>query len=1067
MAAGVIPAPGQPLGTLTTVGSSGNSQVLAFAANGNTTYDITLGANTALSLTGGAAGQYQTVTALLREGATGGFVASLPTNVIWASGAMPVLATSAGSVSTLVFGTSDGGKTVVGFASGGAAIGTAAGTARDAAAALTAESAASNAAAAAAAAASSEMSRAEAAETALLPKAGTTIAGLAVSSSPTASQVAAALPSFSASTPGVVPAPGAAPNQVLGQGGWTTMTGGGNVSTDAAGTITAQLVHAATGAVNRSLGAAASDVLNVRDYGAAGTGTATAIGTTYGATLAALASYAAPGGATPFSWATNPKFGLTFTMTTSAAQSAVGTTLTFAETLSSTQGLPFQATVAAWQDPSNGNFLLQPGMLVSGACIQNGTTVAGWPTTSVRQGELLPSGTDWAASHAYAVNAIAAANGNFYQATTAGTSAASGGPTGTGAAITDGSVVWKYLKPSETTLLPSGALTLSTATSTPCAAGTAITFTIAPSQLQALTTDWLGIQAAVAQAWLQSTGGSIHIPAGSYQVNHSLMNAGGMTDTVHQAYNVELYGDGYALTQINYTADLGQDMCALAESNRGLSTGQEVSSASAYRDFRLNGPGSATLVLGVSPAKMDGICLGAGARLYRIEANGFRAGVTLVKDHQELHGVLSSKNGYGVLMAPYSDTMSDQLIEDGSLTGNAVASLGVTSSNQMDSVTMKNVHTGAGPYGFYALPSPPNVSATSAAMLSNSTLMNVWTEQVGNGWLYGSGTNANVTGNTFINTGGLSVGVSAMKISNGQGGTVPAPALIYVPSFVSNTMISTAQWPYSAVTDAVIETTNAAIGCVSNLWINDSGIATASSTSVAPLLCHGQSFYNNQFQSGLGSGVFRPASGSVSTAQPVADVGKSAMPYQDGKPFLGIAAEPAVSGEMFAVYTSSPNLYNIPLANTAQSITVGQPVFATNSPALGISGGMDQTGAIGTAASACGNGGTVCTISLGSLANSGASGAATGLTAAGTTQATAYAISSSSSQFTTVPAGSGAILGQVPVGGSVTIYNDGANALSVYPPSGAAFANQAANSPSSVPAGASAIYRRLSTNVWH
>ena len=36
-------------------------------------------------------------------------------------------------------------------------------------------------------------------------------------------------------------------------------------------------------------------------------------------------------------------------------------------------------------------------------------------------------------------------SGKVYQVTTPGTSAGSGGPTGTGSAITDGSVVWKYI----------------------------------------------------------------------------------------------------------------------------------------------------------------------------------------------------------------------------------------------------------------------------------------------------------------------------------------------------------------------------------------------------------------------------------------------------------------------------------------------------------------------------------------------------------------------------------------------------------------------------------------------
>lgn len=55
------------------------------------------------------------------------------------------------------------------------------------------------------------------------------------------------------------------------------------------------------------------------------------------------------------------------------------------------------------------------------------------------------SRTDWTASTAFAVGAKVVNNSINYKCTTAGTSASSGGPTGTGSAITDGSVVWQYI----------------------------------------------------------------------------------------------------------------------------------------------------------------------------------------------------------------------------------------------------------------------------------------------------------------------------------------------------------------------------------------------------------------------------------------------------------------------------------------------------------------------------------------------------------------------------------------------------------------------------------------------
>ena len=51
----------------------------------------------------------------------------------------------------------------------------------------------------------------------------------------------------------------------------------------------------------------------------------------------------------------------------------------------------------------------------------------------------------WASGTVYAAGARRTNGGNVYQCTTGGTSAGSGGPTGTGSAIADNTAVWKYL----------------------------------------------------------------------------------------------------------------------------------------------------------------------------------------------------------------------------------------------------------------------------------------------------------------------------------------------------------------------------------------------------------------------------------------------------------------------------------------------------------------------------------------------------------------------------------------------------------------------------------------------
>lgn len=53
--------------------------------------------------------------------------------------------------------------------------------------------------------------------------------------------------------------------------------------------------------------------------------------------------------------------------------------------------------------------------------------------------------TAWASATAYALGALRSNNGQIYIATTAGTSAGSGGPSGTNSAITDNTVVWAWV----------------------------------------------------------------------------------------------------------------------------------------------------------------------------------------------------------------------------------------------------------------------------------------------------------------------------------------------------------------------------------------------------------------------------------------------------------------------------------------------------------------------------------------------------------------------------------------------------------------------------------------------
>jgi len=78
-----------------------------------------------------------------------------------------------------------------------------------------------------------------------------------------------------------------------------------------------------------------------------------------------------------------------------------------------------------------------------------------------------PASTAWQGSSAVVLGQVQSNGGNLYEVVTAGTTASSGGPTGTGTGITDGTAVWDYLM-----AVPAIALS-----NTSIAAGQDVTFT--------------------------------------------------------------------------------------------------------------------------------------------------------------------------------------------------------------------------------------------------------------------------------------------------------------------------------------------------------------------------------------------------------------------------------------------------------------------------------------------------------------------------------------------------------------------------------------------------------------
>ena len=92
---------------------------------------------------------------------------------------------------------------------------------------------------------------------------------------------------------------------------------------------------------------------------------------------------------------------------------------------------------------------------------------------------------------------------------------------------------------------------------------------------------------------------------------------------------------------------------------------------------------------------------------------------------------------------------------------------------------------------------------------------------------------------------------------------------------------------------------------------------------------------------------------------------------------------------------------------------------------------------------------------------------ATGLTATGSTQAGAYEVTYAKNGFSTVALGTGAVLdSDAAPGDSQVIYNGGANVLRVYPPSGAAINNLAADAAVLIARNTACEFFCLTTTTW-
>src|SRR5207244_2777920 len=92
---------------------------------------------------------------------------------------------------------------------------------------------------------------------------------------------------------------------------------------------------------------------------------------------------------------------------------------------------------------------------------------------------------------------------------------------------------------------------------------------------------------------------------------------------------------------------------------------------------------------------------------------------------------------------------------------------------------------------------------------------------------------------------------------------------------------------------------------------------------------------------------------------------------------------------------------------------------------------------------------------------------AAAVTAAGSSQGTAFTLTKSYNVVTTVAASTGVSLPVPSTGGLiVVVVNRGANTLNVYPASGGAIDGASANIPVTIPVGSLSIYQASSSSQW-
>lgn len=207
------------------------------------------------------------------------------------------------------------------------------------------------------------------------------------------------------------------------------------------------------------------------------------------------------------------------------------------------------------------------------------------------------------------------------------------------------------------------------------------------------------------------------------------LNVGSLTldlDGQLNANDVTLVGRGMRGTKLQLTTSLGAGVPFITQS---MTSG--VPWTMGARRLTVSGPGAPSL--GVKTANCDGIKALDPARYESVRVERFDCGYVAASPsgHCSWINPQVTDNYYGVYLL--TANFGDWSFVDGNINGNTFANIAVPGTQQIDRMTMYDLHCGFAPYAIYQ---EAAATGTAAAFLVNCSFDYVSFEALGNGLLF-------------------------------------------------------------------------------------------------------------------------------------------------------------------------------------------------------------------------------------------------------------------------------------------------------------------------------------------